>query len=302
MKQQILNKTILASLITFASGVALAAPYDIVDLGGLDGNYSVAYEINEQGVVVGTANGPLLETGLREFYSHGVKYNTNGNEDLGVLTDGKASEALSINSSGIAVGYANKFTEVTEEDGTTYSKESLHAVIFDNGVEALPEKENLSLSRAVGINDNNLIIGYGRYDVDPEDETAGVDRGFIYNPVDESYFMVTPLADEASRQAYLTDLNNTGKVLGFSDANVPDTSEYTVQSFIIDTTNANEVTTIPTVDKRATFAQSININDEVVGSVYIRGTRNNQEAFYYDAQSGADTLTFLGFLRSDYTD
>lgn len=303
MKQQQFKKTLLASLLTITSGVALSAPYDIVDLGGLEGSYSVAYDINEQGIAVGTANGPLIdEDGDREFYSHATKFQDGANEDLGVLPDGDSSEALGINSSGVAVGFANVLTEIEQEDGTTLIAESNFAVIFDGSVNKLVEKENLSGTRAYDINDNGIVIGHGRFDVDPEDDNNPVDRGFIYNNNDQSYFMVPSLADEATRASYLTAINETGKAIGFSDAKIPDTEQYTIQSFIVDTTDNNNIIELPTKDDRATFAHDINIHDEVVGSIYISGSRNNQEAFYYDAQSGSGELTFLGFFRDDFTD
>lgn len=301
MKQQRFNKTLLASLLTLSSGIALSAPYDVVDLGGLDGNYSIAYKINAHGIAVGTSNGPLKGDGSREFNTHAVKFQDGDNEDLGVLTDGIASAALGINLAGVAVGFGNVLTEVEQENGEPVIQENTFAVIFDSSVEALAEKDGLSETRAFSINDNNLIIGHGRFDEDPDDGISAVDRGFIYNNNDQTYYMVPSLADEASRQSYLTNINNVDKAVGFSDAKVSE-SEYTIQSFIIDANNEYTVTEIPTPDNRATFAQDININDQVVGSVFISGSRNNHEAFYYDAQSGAQELTFLGFLRSDFTD
>ncbi|WP_417446260.1 DUF3466 family protein [Kangiella sp.] len=302
MKQQRFKKTLLASLLTLSTGLALSAPYEIVDLGGLDGNYSVAYKLNELGVGVGVANGPRNEEGSRDFFGHAVKYQQGGNQDLGVLADGTVSEAIGINSSGVAVGYANVLTEVVREGSDPLIQENNFAVIFDSGIEKLVEKEDLTQTRAVAINDDSLIVGYGQFDVDPDDENDAVDRGFIYNNNDQSYYMVPSLADEATRKSYMTGINNSGKALGFSDAPVPDTEQYTIKSFIIDTNNQNAVTELPIKDNRATFAHDINLYDEVVGSVYISGSRNNQEAFYFDAQSGSDELTFIGFFRSDFTD
>ncbi|ACV26927.1 DUF3466 family protein [Kangiella koreensis] len=302
MKQKRFKKTLLASLLTLSTGLALSAPYEIVDLGGLDGNYSVAYKLNEQGIAVGVANGPETDDGGREFFGHAVKFQQGGNEDLGVLTDGTFSEAVGINSSGIAVGYANQLSEVEQENGNTVIQEKLFAIIFDGGIEKLIEKDNLSQTRVSDINDSNLIVGYGMFDVDTEDDNEAVDRGFVYNNNDQTYFMVPSLADDVSRKSYMTAINNSGKAIGFADAIVPNSGQFTIQSFIVDANNNFSISEIPTVDNRATFAHGINIHDEVVGSVYISGTRDNQEAFYYDAQSGSEELTFLGFLRSDFTD
>lgn len=302
MKQQRFKKTLLASLLTLSTGLALSAPYEIVDLGGLDGDYSVAYKLNEVGTVVGMANGPVNEEGSREFFAQAVKFQPTENEALGFLTDGTVSEALGINSAGVAVGYANVLTEVEQEDSDPIVSESNYAVIFDGGVSKLAEKEHLSGTRAYDINDNNQIIGHGRFDVDPEDSNNPVDRGFIYNNSDQTYFMVPSLSGEATRQSYMTAINSTGKAVGFSDAKITDTEQYTVKSFIVDTTNENTLTELPTKDNRATFAHDINIHDEVVGSIYISGSRNNHEAFYYDAKSGSEELTLIGFLRSDFTD
>lgn len=302
MKQQQFKKTLLASLLTLTSGIAVSAPYDIVDLGGLGGSSSVAYTINEQGIAVGTANGPRLDNGQREFNSHAIKYQDGGNEDLGVLADGNVSEAVGINISGVAVGYSNVVTEVEQENGNTTIQEQTFAVIFDSVAQSLPEKEGLVQTRAYSINDNNFIIGHGYFDVDSEDTNNPVARGFIFNNNDQTYFMVPPLADEATRQSYMTAINNAGKAIGFSDVKLPNSDQYTIQSFIVDMNNEYAISEVPLSGNRATFAQDINIYDEVVGSVYISGSRNNHEAFYFDAQSGLQELTFLGFFRSDFTD
>lgn len=302
MKQQRFKKTLLASLLTLSTGLVLSAPYEIVDLGGLDGNYSVAYKINDQGIAVGAANGPEDEEGNREFSAQAVKFQDGGNEALGLLTDGNISEALGINSAGVAVGYANELSEIEQDNGNTVIQEKIFATIFDGGVEKLVEKDNLSQTRVSDISDSNLVVGYGKFDVDTEDDSEAVDRGFVYNHNDQTYFMVPSLVDDVSRKSYMTAINNSGKAIGFSDANVPNSGQFTIQSFIVDTNNNFSISEIPTVDNRATFAHGINIHDEVVGSVYISGTRDNQEAFYYDAQSGSDELTFLGFFRSDFTD
>lgn len=302
MKQQRFKKTLLVSLLTLSTGLALSAPYEIVDLGGLDGNYSVAYKLNEMGTVVGMANGPVDEEGNREFSAQAVKFQDGGNEALGILTDGSFSEALGINAAGVAVGYSNVISTVEEEGAEPVVESKVFAVIFDSDVQALPEKEGLSETRAYAINDNNLVIGHGRFDEDPNDSISAVDRGFIYNNNDQTYYMVPSLAGEPARQSYLTNINNVDKALGFSDAKVADSGQYTIQSFIIDLNNDNAVIEIPTPDNRATFAHGINIHDQVVGSVFIPGSGNNREAFYYDAQSGGQELTFLGFFRSDFTD
>lgn len=302
MKQQRFKKTLLASLLTLSSGLALSAPYEIVDLGGLDGNYSVAYRINEMGIAVGISNGPVNEEGEREFSAQAVKFQDGGNEALGLLADGTVSEALGINSSGVGVGYANVLTEIEQENGAPIVREDSFAVIFDSGIETLAAKDQLTQTKAVAINDDNLIVGFGSFDVDPDDAESPVDRGFIYNNNDQTYTMVASLAGEVTRKSYMTGINNAGKALGFSDAKIPDTEQYTIKSFIIDTNDSNSLTELPTKDNRATFAHDINLFEEVVGSVYISGSRNNQEAFYYDAQSGSEELTFLGFFRSDFTD
>ncbi|WP_018624706.1 DUF3466 family protein [Kangiella aquimarina] len=299
MKQQQLKKTVLASLLTLTSGLVLSAPYDVVDLGGLGGNYSVAFGINEQGVAVGTANGPLDENDEREFNAHAVLFNESFTSDLGVLEGGSLSEATDINSSMIAVGYANVITETELENGGTATTIQNFATVFDNGTaQKLPSNENLVQTKAYALNDNNLIVGTGYFL--PEGSQESYERGFIYDYNNSIYTLVEPLTNEQERQSYLVDINESGLALGYSDA-LLDSVTFTIKSFVFNTSNS-EISELPTFEDSYTFAQGINVHNEIVGSVQFSLTSPRQEAFYYDLNSGSDALTFLGFFQPDFND
>ncbi|MBD3667059.1 MAG: DUF3466 family protein [Kangiella sp.] len=299
MKQQQFKKTVLASLLTLTSGVALSAPYEVIDLGGLGGNYSVAFGINEQGVAVGTANGALDDNNERLFNGHAAIYTDSFATDLGVLENGSLSEATDINSSMIAVGYSNVITETELENGGTSTTVENFATLFDNGaVQKLPSHENLVQTKAYALNNNNLIVGTGFFL--PEGSQEAYERGFVYDHNNGTYTLVDPLTGEQERQSYLVDINEAGMALGYSDAFLNATT-FTIKSFVFDTSNG-EISELPTFENSYTFAQGLNVHGEIVGSVQLTLSDTLQEAFYYDLSSGSEELTFLGFLQPEFND
>lgn len=291
------TKTLLAlSLSTLTAGL-FAAPYEIVDLGGLDGNQSVVYDINEAGQAVGFANGPLDEDGNRTFFAHAVQFDTAGNMDLGILPDGSASEAVGINDAMVSVGFANVLTE--SEDTPTTSED--FPVVFEGGnVTKLPELEGLEAATAYDINNQDVVILGGRFDFDPNDEFGAPDRAFVFDRQADEYTMIEPFADGVERRSYVTSINNIGDVVGFADAE--DGDNFRIASYITNVADASVLTEIPTVDERAMFARSINSKKEVVGNLYILGSTDQREAFYIDMSSENAELTLLGFLQPEFND
>ncbi|AOE49692.1 DUF3466 family protein [Kangiella sediminilitoris] len=292
------TKTILTlSLLTVFSNLQ-AAPYEIVDLGGLDGNASVARDINEAGVSVGYANGPLKDNGFRTFNSHGVQFDESGNIDFGVLTDGTISDAFGINDAMVAVGLSNEISEV-EENGVVDTVSSNFAVIFEGGVVTkIPPKDRLNGTTAYAINNNGLILISGDYDVDPEDDTGPVERGFVYDRNNDTYSMAIPISDGANRASALTDINDSNQVIGFSVAIVNDVN--TVRSFIASADDLSQLTELPTINNRAIFAQGLNSSGEIVGNTFIDGTRNQFEAFYIDSNAAEPEVNLLGFFEPEF--
>jgi probable HAF family extracellular repeat protein len=85
-----------------AAGADPGPRYALLDLGALGGSYSVAFDINRTGHVVGGADGPRVETP----FHHAFRFSNGAMQDLG--PGGAAprdSQAAAINASGAAVGW-----------------------------------------------------------------------------------------------------------------------------------------------------------------------------------------------------
>ncbi|NVJ68247.1 MAG: hypothetical protein HWE16_17310, partial [Gammaproteobacteria bacterium] len=112
MKLNAFTKTLLATSISLAVGTAVAAPYEIIDLGKIEGGtISFAYGLNNSGEVVGYGDGPLGVdsdgNNFLDFTSHGIHFTSSGAIDLGELDGGLASFAFDINDNGVIVGYSD---------------------------------------------------------------------------------------------------------------------------------------------------------------------------------------------------
>jgi probable HAF family extracellular repeat protein len=132
------------------------------DLGTLGGVESIAYDINDAGVIVGYAK-------LANGFSHAFSYANGVMTDLDPLNATKQSNANAINASGQIVGYVNRTGQ--------------HAALFENGqIIDLNDMVDLvsggfvSLTYALDINDLGQIVGYG--------ETMGRQtHAFLLTPV-----------------------------------------------------------------------------------------------------------------------
>lgn len=96
MKKILVAIALMAVGINGANATSLG-PYKFVDLGaGPMGAYSIAYDINNQGDIVGFSNDNV--------YSHATLWSNGAATDLGTLYG--SDFAYSINESGVSVGYA----------------------------------------------------------------------------------------------------------------------------------------------------------------------------------------------------
>lgn len=297
------TKTLLAVTVSALTASVAAAPYEVVNLGGLEGDSSIVYDINEAGLAVGYADGPENDEGQQEFGAHATLFTSPDNVDLGTLPDGTASQALGINDLDISVGYSDQIHETTNDNGDTVQVSEEFAVVFESGVVTkIPSITNYSQPKAFDINNNDYVILGGKLDVDPEDEFSIVDRGFIYDRLNDSFASVKPIADGANRRSFLTSINDNDIVTGFSDAPINE-DQFTIKSFIVPTSDTANVTELPMIDERAIFSADINNYTEVVGSMLIPGTRGQQrEAFYVDMSAANPELKLLGFFDPEFND
>ncbi|GAA0213331.1 hypothetical protein GCM10009123_20740 [Kangiella japonica] len=296
MKLKTTKKLLALSIATLVS-TSMAAPYEVVDLGGLGGTTSVVYDINEAGQAVGYANGPLNDEGEREFFAHAVQFDDSGNVDLGTLENGTSSEAVGINDAMVAVGLSNVSSE---SDGVKIAQQ--FAVVYESGtVSKILDIEGVSSVVAYDINNNNKVILGANYDVEPDNDDIGKpSRGFIYDRNTDQYSIIEPFAEDPSRNSYVTAINDNDDIVGFAD--IEDGESFRIASYFANASDVSTKIEIETIDNRALFARSINNKQEVVGNIYITGTRDNREAFYIDMSAGNPELKLLGFFDEDFTD
>ena len=123
---------------------------EMIDLGTLGGNSSVANAINNSGVVVGNSR-------TADGYEHAFMYSEDlGMIDLGTVGDYKESFALGINDSGQIVGYLLDRANRNYEEMFLYS-DGVMMVIQD----LMPDEPDWYLARATAINNSGQITGWG---------------------------------------------------------------------------------------------------------------------------------------------
>lgn len=140
----------------------------IQDIGTLGGYYSYAYDINDNGLVVGAAS----YSGYSNY--HAFAWQDGGSiQDLGTL-GGSYSGAFGINNNGFVVGFAK----------TTSSTSDSRAFLWtsDKGMQDLNDlispSAGWNLLEARAINDSGQIVGYGI-------NANGGGTAFLLNPIPE---------------------------------------------------------------------------------------------------------------------
>ncbi|MCK9901938.1 HAF repeat-containing protein [Frankia sp. Cpl3] len=118
----------------------------LTDIGTLAGLETEVRDISDAGVVVGRSS---TQTGW-----HAVRWTNGRLTDLGVLRGGSSSEAIAVNESGQAAGWASA------SDGRA------HATLWKNGrLIDLGIPSGFTQSYAVDINDAGLVLGYAIQDL-----------------------------------------------------------------------------------------------------------------------------------------
>jgi len=186
MKRQsiLVLAVVLTCVFLTNTGFAEILPYEITDLGTLDGSYSEAWGINDAGQVVG-----LSRTASGDYHAF-LWDSTNGMTDLGTL-GGSHSRAYAINNAGQVVGEADYAVSGGYD----------HAFLWDS-TDGMIDLGTLggSESTAYGINDAGQIVGNS-------DASSGLEHAFLWDDGE-----MTDLGFEGSAH----DINNAGQVVGSS--------------------------------------------------------------------------------------
>lgn len=299
MKQQRFKKTLLASLLTLSTGLALSAPYDIVDLGSLGGDQAYAFGINNNGTAVGYANGPLKDDGSgdREFGLHAASYINGVANDLGAFGEAN-SLAFKINDSEQAVGYAID-TITRESDGESFESVENFAVVYEGGmVEKLSFDEDLRNSQATNINNNGDIVGFGDLVDNSGQFPVFIRRGFV-KLSDGTLTTIDDLDEELDLVTIATSINNFGKVVGLMQV-VDENSNVRNRGFYYDTNSPESLSLIPFVENRSTVITDLNDSDLIVGRA--QDQDGLYHAFYYEFNSGEESLNYIPYFGKDFRD
>ncbi len=283
---------------------AFAAPYDIIDLGKVEGGTnSFAYGINNTGETVGFGNGPLTTNSdgdqVREFGSHAIQFADAGLVDLGALVDGTNSFALSINDSGVIVGYSDETRTETDSDGNQTQVTENFATMFNSGVVTkIPGLTGLTQTRVFNINNNDFVVGTGRVDIDPDDSVVAVERGFVINTAGTGLEIMPSLTvDSVARQSHALSINDMGNIVGWSEADVD--GVLVVRAFMTSVNAATTLEELPNLGTRVTIARDINNQGVIVGSARHSTNSSRTVAFVYDSTNDSE-LTRLPFFESRF--
>lgn len=298
------SKTLLASAITIAMSSTMAAPYEIIDLGKIEGGTnSVAFGINNSGEVVGYGDGPIVtdEDGNsgREYSSHAIQFKDGAAMDLGALDRAIASFAFAINDNGNIIGYSGETTTETNDEGVETDVSDNFAVLYNAGiVTKVGGLESLSNVRAFDLNNNGYAIGIGITDVDPEDDIVPVERGFIVNALTgEGFLSIGALSDSALRQSYPLSINDNGTIVGWAE--IEEGAIISARGFMTNMSDPTVLVELPNLGTPLTMARDVNNNDVIVGMVRTASNTVKTVAFVYNPNSDSE-LTQLPFFESRY--
>jgi uncharacterized membrane protein/N-acetylneuraminic acid mutarotase len=218
-----------------------AVEYEVIDLGTLGGDRSVANFINSAGQIVGWAS---TSQGFWRATTFDVMGDGNS-IDLGTLS-GDGSMAHSINSTGQIVGWAH--------DNHAHQR----AAIFDS----TGAGNNIDLgtlggdeSRALSINDAGQIVGEAI-------NNQGTWRATLFDPTGSGNNL--DLNSLGSYESWANSINSAGRIVGAEEHEAEEWSRY--HAMLFDPTIAGNNTDLGTLGGDWSMAYSINGANQIVGA------------------------------------
>jgi len=232
--------------------------------GGLGGTVTIAFDLNESGVIAGYATLFVAANNRRGFLWSAASGFTN----IGSIDGARHTHLLGLNDEGAAVGYA----QPTEDFSGS------RAILFDaiNGLRYLPDQDpawDWSIARS--INNAGQIAGYS-YDA------GGNRHAFLWDPITGYQDMgaLGNRSDLGQDTSFLLALNDNGWAAGDArDANG------NLRAFVWDA--ANGMRSVGTLGGN-TRAFGINNANEVVG--FSRNAQDLRRAFIWDSADGLREL------------
>ena len=320
------RKLLAASVASFISLGAQAAPYDVIDLGTLGGIKNFAFAINGINEVVGTADGEIIPTDqisddnpastclvgsaifLREFCDQAYIFRNDAIAPLGQFNvDG--SFALSINDSSTVVGYALEEVDNGDPDTANIVRERGFISYDGAAIEPLPfPPESLTFPegvepemRALYISNDDKVLGYALVNlVNPADDTVtqATARPYVYDIATDT-FQLIPLfvSDEQlftdGNQAFggnLRAMNSTGQITGWANVTNEDGTN-SINALFWDPASPDLSMPLGTLGGFSSQAYDLNDNGYIVGVSETDENffRNEELAFIYDTSSNTMT-------------
>lgn len=279
-----MKKTIIVAILAASIPLTVQAGWDIKGLGTLGGKNSQAFDINDSGQVVGSAD-LTGNTGYHAFITgmYGV-----GMTDIGTL-GGRFSQANGINESGQITGY----TSVTNEITHTFITGSNGIGMIDLGALPgfyLPNDHYIEVGEGLAINESGQVAG----DSMSSDENT---RSFFTGPngVNITYFpsSLMPTLNAA------TDINDSGQVVGYFY-----NDRTSISGGYITGANGEGITYLEGLGGNYGAASSVNNLGQAVGWASLAADNTIDHAFI-TGPNGVGTTDLLGSQggnRSEATD
>jgi len=312
-------KIILSSAFTLAAAqLSAAQSYDVIDLGNLGSAPAFVYGLNNNGVAVGYSGGPLVEETdtdgntitVQEYVSHAYAFDqTAGINDQGAIVNSDEtvdwSAAFSINNNDRLVGVSLQSLQKIDGDGNPFDVNLERGIFIDKDsgvVNVIKDFDPLNPNnmRALSINDNDFIVGFGQYnpvdDVDSDGNSVDTlfDRGFIYNINTDTLTRLDPFTNANELNSSVRAINNDGIVTGWAQKEVGELT-YTY-AFYTQPQTPLELVQLPLFSEGNSYPWAINDSGKIVGKA---GNSENAYfvAFLYDTVS--DEATELGVLNQN---
>jgi probable HAF family extracellular repeat protein len=292
----------MAVILLTSETLCNAIMYEIIDLGTLGGDESLAHNINDNGQIVGSAytasgesNGCLYDpTGSGNNINLGSEtamcvnnhgqivgwgatlfYPSGSNIDLGGL-GGVWSAAYYINDIGQIVGQAN-----------TSSGDSHACLFYVNGLNVDIGTPGGRWSAAYSINNNGQIVGTDSYTSSGDDHACLFDPTGSYNNID--------LGTLGGRWSDAYSINNNGQIVGRACT----ISEYSddMHACLFDPSGSGNNIDLGALDGYGSAAYSINDYGQIVGGAGTASNRNH--ACLFDPTGSGNNIDLNTLLPPD---
>ncbi|HEX4909278.1 MAG TPA: DUF3466 family protein, partial [Permianibacter sp.] len=267
------------------------------------GRSTYAYAMNNNGVVVGFSQSPLVvdvndldddeDTAeeIRPFKHHGFRWQSDSLSllDMGDLGHGE-SQAFAINDHGVAVGRANFVITGGGDDNQTVQYRAFISDSSNTMTVVSSPAQTTRLSSATGISDDGHVVGYAEAQAVSGNDTFYT-RGWIKFPgVDTPTLIPSLQSDSAS---VLRAVNSTANAtVGYA---IKDGVQRSIKVVLSSPTTLIE---LPDLGGSASIANAINNDGVVVGGSQVVGDAHS-EGYIYDP-SASPSVRSIGLLNDEF--